>query len=626
MRWADDRRELKLLSQRTKIPLSAGESELTSYGCRALIDEQAIQILQFDCTMMGGFTEGRKLAALCELNHVEVAPHHDCFIHAHIVAASPAGCIVESFTDPERDPLQAELFEDPPKIVNGMLTLKEQPGLGLTLSPSAAEEVRRADTLTRTALGMDKSSAHSEAAYAEFLRANPAYLATQRLDALRETEYSRLDRGGHVYLDYTAGSLYAESQLRAHMDLLARGVFGNPHSTNPTATASTALDESARSHVLDHFNASPDEYVAIFTANASGALKLVGESFPFVPESHFLLTFDNHNSVNGIREFARARGAKVTYIPVTLPEMRVDESSLESHFDMASPGASHLFAYPAQSNFSGVQHPLAWIERAHAKGWIVLLDAAAYAPTNRLDLGRHKPDFVDISFYKMFGYPTGVGCLIARRDALVRLRRPWFAGGTITVASVQGDKHYLADGPAAFEDGTIDYLNLPAVEIGLRHIESTGIETIHERVRCLTGWLLGKLLALRHGNDAPLVRLYGPSETEARGGTITVNFYDRDGQAMDHLGIEQRAGAANISLRTGCFCNPGGGEMALGISGTELSACFHQPGHESRLTLDDFRLCIDGKSSGAVRISLGIASNFADVEHLLQFAAGLLES
>jgi len=140
VRWADDRRELKLLARQTRIPLSAGESELTSYGCRALLEENAIQILQFDCTMMGGFTEGRKLAALCELNHVQVAPHHDCFIHAHLVAASPAGCIVESFTDPERDPLQAELFEDPPRIAGGRLTLKEQPGLGLTLSEAALKK------------------------------------------------------------------------------------------------------------------------------------------------------------------------------------------------------------------------------------------------------------------------------------------------------------------------------------------------------------------------------------------------------------------------------------------------------------------------------------------------------
>ena len=137
VRWEDDRRMLKLLAQKTRIPLSAGESEPTSYGCRALLEEQAIEILQFDCTLMGGFTEGRKLAALCELNHVQVAPHHDCFVHAHLVAASPAGCIVEAFTDPERDPLQAELWQDPPVIANGTLTLNERPGLGLELSPAA---------------------------------------------------------------------------------------------------------------------------------------------------------------------------------------------------------------------------------------------------------------------------------------------------------------------------------------------------------------------------------------------------------------------------------------------------------------------------------------------------------
>jgi D-galactarolactone cycloisomerase len=140
VRWADDRRELKLLARRTQIPLSAGESEITGYGCRALLEEQAIQILQFDCTKFGGLTMGRKLAALCELNHVAVAPHHDCFIHAPLVASTPAGRIVESFTDPDRDPLQAELFENPPRIADGWITLSDAPGLGLTLSAGALKK------------------------------------------------------------------------------------------------------------------------------------------------------------------------------------------------------------------------------------------------------------------------------------------------------------------------------------------------------------------------------------------------------------------------------------------------------------------------------------------------------
>lgn len=460
-----------------------------------------------------------------------------------------------------------------------------------------------------------------QAALEEFLRNYPAFASTSSLDDLRAAEYARLDALGMVYLDYTGGGLYAESQIRKHLALLQQNVFGNPHSSNPSSMFSTHLVEEARAAVLKHFHASPDEYIVIFTSNASGALKLVGESFPFTSRSRYLLTFDNHNSVNGIREFARARGAQVTYIPICLPELRVDESGLDGYLDQVEPGGHNLFAYPAQSNFSGVQHPLEWIEKAHARGWTVLLDAAAFVPSNELDLSRWKPDFVPVSFYKMFGYPTGIGCLIARKSALEMLHRPWFAGGTITVASVQGDKYYLAAGEAAFEEGTLNYLGLPAVTIGLEHLHSVGVEVIHERVHCLTGWLLDQLVELRDDLGHAGVRIYGPTTTEKRGGTITLNFYDGNDHLVDHRKVEERTNLANISIRTGCFCNPGAGEVALEISQPELVTCFAQPAE--RLTLDDFRVCIHGKNSGAVRISVGIASNFADVFRFMQYVRQL---
>jgi len=462
-----------------------------------------------------------------------------------------------------------------------------------------------------------------ESSFREFLESYPDFIATYAVDDLRAKEYSRVDAQQHIYLDYTGGNLYADRQVREHHHLLRSHVFGNPHSSNPTSLAMTDLVEQARRYVLEFFHADPEEYVAIFTPNASGALKLVGESYPFGKGDQYLLTFDNHNSVNGIREFARARGAQPTYIPLELPDMRVDESLLSEYLDLARPGGKNLFAYPAQSNFSGVQHPLEWIEMAHDKGWDVLVDAAAFVPTNRLDLARCKPDFVPLSFYKMFGYPTGVGCLLARKSALKKLRRPWFSGGTITVASVQGDTYYMADDEAGFEDGTLNYLTLPAVEIGLRHLASVGLDMIHTRVQSLTGWLLEKLQAVRHSNGAPVVRFYGPLNIRARGGTITMNFYDPDGRFFDHRRIEAEANARRISLRTGCFCNPGGGEIALGLSQTELAGCFNQP--QERLTLDDFRLCIDGKSFGAVRVSVGLVSNFADVYHFVQFAESFVD-
>ena len=388
----------------------------------------------------------------------------------------------------------------------------------------------------------------------------------------------------------------------------------------------TQLVEQAREFVLDYFNASPDEYCVIFTPNASGALKLVGEAYPFAPGDQYLLTFDNHNSVNGIREFARARGATVTYSPVTPPDLRIDEDRA-AH--IAGDGDSRRGKSLRLSSAVELLRRAApaGVDRGGAiAGLGCAAGCAAFAPTNRLDLSRWKPDFVPLSFYKMFGYPTGVGALIARKAALEKLHRPWFAGGTITISSVQGDGYYLAEGQTAFEDGTINYLTLPAVEIGLKYLAGVGVETIHERVVCLTGWLLDQLTALRHSNGQPLVRVYGPTTTEGRGGTITVNFIDSAGKVIDHRVVEDAASKVNISLRTGCFCNPGAGENALGLTAAELKDCFQR---EERMTFEQFIVAMsqkDVEAVGAVRVSLGIASNFADAYRFMAFATTLLDT
>jgi selenocysteine lyase/cysteine desulfurase len=186
-----------------------------------------------------------------------------------------------------------------------------------------------------------------EDAFGDFIGSHRAYKSTQLLDQWRETEYSRLDTHRQIYLDYTGGGLYSQSQL-------------------------------------------------------------------------------------------------------------------DDIFDQLDKAHHNLFVFPAQSNFSGVKHPLDLTERAHGKGLDVLLDAAAYVPSSRLDLSVVKPDFVTISFYKMFGYPTGIGALLIRRSVFKKLKRPWFAGGTVNFASVQGNGHYLSPNEAAFEDGTVNYLNIPA--------------------------------------------------------------------------------------------------------------------------------------------------------------------
>jgi selenocysteine lyase/cysteine desulfurase len=440
-----------------------------------------------------------------------------------------------------------------------------------------------------------------------------------RMDKLRADEYAYLDRDRHVYLDYTGSGLASTSQLRAHHDRLTGALFGNPHSENPTSSASTERVESARRAVLRHLNAPADEYIAIFTPNATGACRLIGEAYPFGRDTRLVLTADNHNSVNGLREFARAGRARTDHVPVQTPDLRVDDAALAAALTQRRRGRRDgrpgLFAYPAQSNFSGVQHPLGWVELAHEHGYDVLLDAAAYLPTNPLDLTVVKPDFVTASWYKVFGYPTGVGCLVARRDALARLRRPWFSGGTIVAVSVQADWHWLTDDETAFEDGTLNFLSIPDVEVGLAWIESIGIELIQGRVRQLTGELLDRLNELRHSNDRPMVRIYGPRDTSRRGGTIALNLLDPEGVPVDERLVAGESARAGISLRTGCFCNPGAGESAFDLTGGAMRKSLRW----GVRTVDSYLELMGLPTGGAVRVSLGIASNQADVEGFVTF-------
>jgi len=450
---------------------------------------------------------------------------------------------------------------------------------------------------------------------AGFLSACPGYSSTVLLDWLRVTEYSYLDAGGHVYLDYTGAGLPAQAQVRAHAERIGEGCFGNPHSENPTSTASTRLVERARLAVLAHFNAPPEEYAVIFTPNATGACRLVGEAYPFDRRTRLVLTSDNHNSVNGIREFARASGAATQYVPFGSPELRIDDDAMRRA--LAAPRRRGLLAYPAQSNFSGVQHPLRWIETAHENGYDVLLDAAAYVPTNRLDLSLVKPDFVPVSWYKVFGYPTGLGSLIARREALGRLRRPWFAGGSVYLASTAGDWHTLAPDEARFEDGTVSFLQIPDLESGLSWVNGIGVDLIHRRVTCLTGWLIDRLAALRHGHGAPMARIYGPAGTCDRGGTVAFNLLEPGGRVVDERAVARDTAAAGISIRTGCFCNPGAIEGAFHLTRADWRTALR--GHAR--TMDQYLGLLGMPSGGALRASVGLASTVDDVERFLAFVA-----
>jgi selenocysteine lyase/cysteine desulfurase len=435
--------------------------------------------------------------------------------------------------------------------------------------------------------------------------------------ALRRREFSRLDREKLVYLDYTGSALYADCQLRSHQALLARAVFGNPHADSDPSRASTAVIEKSRGLVLRFLDADPKRYAVCFTSNTSAAIKLVAESYPFDRDGALVLSADNHNSVNGIRQYARRAGAALSHVPLAA-DLRMDAAeSVLANVRSSSPGA-RLFAFPAQSNFSGVHHPLSLIDDAQRLGFDVLLDAAAFAPSNPLSLRTYAPEFVVLSFYKLFGYPTGVGALVVRKDALHKLRRPWFAGGTVDFASVQNEMFQLKEDTGAFEDGTPDFLSIAALPAGFALLDAIGMRRIHDHVMRLTTRLLEGLAATTHSDGTPAVRVYGPRTTNARGGALAFNVLSVGGRAVPYTIVERRARDAGIAVRGGCFCNPGAAERAFGFDARRSRECLRAASARG-FTIDRFAECLgDDRPVGAIRASIGVANNDHDVDRALE--------
>ncbi|PNF26660.1 hypothetical protein B7P43_G06816 [Cryptotermes secundus] len=297
--------------------------------------------------------------------------------------------------------------------------------------------------------------------------------------ALISKEFSRLE--GVCYLDHTGATLYAESQIKAIAEDLCQNMYGNPHSLSTSSRYSTDVIDQMRYRVLQHFNTSLNDYSVIFTSGATHSLKLVAESFDWIGSTTkndkfvssqngfkekgtngcilktdsysdgrnagtFMYLQDNHTSVLGMRELARKHGAAVCCLP--------HEEAFQCLMHCGCPdldGSSvcdgnSLFVYPAQCNYSGLKYPLSWVskvqngllncktEHKRQSKWFCLLDAASFVSTSVLDLSQVQPDFVCLSFYKVFGYPTGLGALLVKNSSAFVLERCYFGGGTVLIS------------------------------------------------------------------------------------------------------------------------------------------------------------------------------------------------
>ena len=430
----------------------------------------------------------------------------------------------------------------------------------------------------------------------------------------RTAEFPQL-RDGEVYADWTGAALPPVSLISKFATFLTSHLLGNPHSSHRASQTASDMVTATRARILSYLNASSDEYDVVFTPNATGAIRIL-EHFVF-RGGELLLTADNHNSVNGLRETARRDGGVMRYAPIN-DDLTIDEDALVRMLDFARTDGNKLFAYPAKSNYSGTLHPLEFVEMAQKRGWYVLLDAAAYNANCRLDLSVIKPDFVPVSFYKMFGFPTGVGALLVRKDVFARMDKRWFAGGTILLVSVMADFYALEPaGPARFEDGTVNFQMMPAVTRGLRWLDTLGDRKVHANAIART--LRDGLLDLRVGDNS--IRVHSPPDTSV----VTFSVL-RTGETVNAWEVEHAADEVGIHVRTGCFCNPGANERTMGYTVNEFEVVYNDGASANDFTLEKLREHSGGKPIGAIRASFGYANTLEDAHRILGFLREYLGS
>eukprot|EP00878_Enallax_costatus_P013939 GHUV01014576.1.p1 GENE.GHUV01014576.1~~GHUV01014576.1.p1 ORF type:complete len:479 (+),score=157.31 GHUV01014576.1:163-1437(+) len=409
------------------------------------------------------------------------------------------------------------------------------------------------------------------------------------LDQLYPCEVGCRMKPNEHYMDYTGSSVYCQSQIEQVFDELRSHMFGNPHSANPSSSMTGEKVEEVRDLVLQYFNADPAEYQVVFTRSTTGALKLVGETFPWSKSSTFAYLRENHNSVLGMREYALEAGGQFKAVNETFVEAWAAEEECGSNLlQLTGPDGAvrqlqgeqgpvyNLFAFPAEDNFAGVKYPLRWIQQIKSKStdsaqWRVLVDAAAYVPTQPLDLSQVSPDFVALSFYKVFGYPTGLGALIVRVDAAEILRKTFWGGGAVSLATSSDDFHVLKCRPAdKLEDGTVNFLDIIALKHGFAMIERLGgIRAIQSHVHALTDYLYNQLSNLRHSNGKPMLRIFGkhhyPTAKDVQGGILNFEVLRPNGSVFSYKTFEREAADAGFHVRTGAECNPGACYSYLGI-------------------------------------------------------------
>ena len=431
-----------------------------------------------------------------------------------------------------------------------------------------------------------------------------------------------------MYLDHAGATPYANSLIESYARDLTASLYGNPHSVSASSQRTTSRVDDIRLRALRFFNADPDVYDLVFVSNATTGVKLVADAMRDGTSGEsgtrgfwYGYHADSHTSLVGVREVAE--------LGVRCFASDDEVATWISEDDDNKKGVLRLFSYPAQSNMNGRRLPLRWCEeirRSKAHTW-TLLDAAAYAATAPLDLGDPSigPDFVVLSFHKIFGFPD-LGGLIVRKDAgrVVFPHRRYFGGGTVDMVVARGTQWHAKKQVSLhdqLEDGTLPFHNIIALDHAMTAHERIfgSMANIAAHTRILARYLYRTLSQFENSKNKSVCRFYvspgaNYDDSATQGPIIAFNLRDKSGNWIGGSEIERLASIKGIHLRSGTLCNPGGVSGHLGLTDTEM-----QQNYEAGQRCGDENDILNGKPTGALRVSLGAMSSWSDVKSFVAF-------
>ena len=461
---------------------------------------------------------------------------------------------------------------------------------------------------------------------------------SENIEKWRNHEFPQHYSNKEVYLDYAGAGLTSASQWRSIHAAQTENIWGNPHSSlaGPASARTCGLIQQAKHAVAIHFDCGAD-YDIVFTASTTDALRIVAHSFPWSNGSQLVYSHNSHTSVIGMRPVAMSKGATFSCIDSTqLLNYFYNNNNNNNNNNVANPYSSskHLMVMPLECNFAGDKLPdckTICSAVSSSPCFFTLVDLARAASHSPISLSQLKPDLAVISFYKIFGYPTGLGALFVNNKRVKPLLQNllYFGGGAVDFVSAHHDICFIR---SPFEHGTSNYHGIVALLAGFQELKRVGgMQTIQRHTASLASELVRRLREMRHYSttNLPVVQIYGDwanVSTESLqkpycpnwpGPTIAFNILASDGSYIGYNEVAKLAilNTPSIQLRTGCFCNPGACQKALQWTDSQLLDNYHVMGHKCG---DDTDL-INGRPTGALRVSLGKDSTYEDIKVLLNF-------